>query len=253
MLSSPTCWPRSAFQVDYVHPRTYVSVQSPRPFILDHKYQRRPAIETVFTTSSDLYPCMSSTYIKHLPSVSKLWSPYSQSPVYEASRVILIRYRERGVVEVNVRGGGLLLSILSATDRSSPTHLARLRTLVLPTATVKYTIVMSLSRASSLARASVVHLERDTADSKVSERSNHSTRAPSLRAASPTRSLRHDPQKAHDHSRTITQRHLQPFDGVVEPEAGGPPSPSTTKALRRKEQIYFIAMCFPLFLAGWNE
>jgi hypothetical protein len=28
---------------------------------------------------------------------------------------------------------------------------------------------------------------------------------------------------------------------------------SMSKAMLNKERMYFIAMCFPLFLAGWNE
>ncbi|KAF8306101.1 MFS general substrate transporter [Clavulina sp. PMI_390] len=50
---------------------------------------------------------------------------------------------------------------------------------------------------------------------------------------------------------------MQPFDGILEatavPSIAGAGGGGMTPAMRRKESWYFIAMWFPLFLAGWND
>ena len=57
-------------------------------------------------------------------------------------------------------------------------------------------------------------------------------------------------------TRSSQHASMQLFDGIVEMgpiASAGPGAQAMTTAMRRKEQAYFLAMCFPLFLAGWNE
>lgn len=116
---------------------------------------------------------------------------------------------------------------------------------------------ISLSRNSSRARPHTTTKDNDL-DLKDSALS---TRVPSLRATS-TSSRHHLPD---DLSRSATAAKnspagtspqdgtIQPFDGISEPGASGPTGGTMSLAMKRKEQAYFIAMCCPLFLAGWNE
>ena len=47
---------------------------------------------------------------------------------------------------------------------------------------------------------------------------------------------------------------IQAFDGIADVGMiASAAATSMTPAMRRKEHAYFLAMCIPLFLAGWNE
>lgn len=115
--------------------------------------------------------------------------------------------------------------------------------------------IISLSRNSSYARSHIASAPTDSA-------LNPKAAAVSTRRATSTSSQHHLPN---DSGRTeVIARSsssgssphnvtVQPFDGISEPVASGSTVGPLSLAMRRKEQLYFIAMCFPLFVGGWNE
>lgn len=113
----------------------------------------------------------------------------------------------------------------------------------------------SISRAANIARASVVHLERDIAEEKSSkvsldELNDSSLHLPSLNATPNTPNDFSSPPNL----TSTRHRNLQHFDGIDEPESPQIVSTgSTPQSMRRKEILYLIAVGFPIFLAGWNE
>ena len=99
---------------------------------------------------------------------------------------------------------------------------------------------ISITRSSSRTQSSPKHLDVETPAAL--------TDIHTLGTTSPCHDLVNDLTPTRSYQRSS----IQPFDGIVEtrPIAS---AGSMAPAMLRKENTYFLAMCFPLFLAGWNE
>jgi hypothetical protein len=113
------------------------------------------------------------------------------------------------------------------------------------------------SPSPALSKTSARVLDLDTKNSTVA-----STRTGSLRATQSQ--YDHDALSPRNDSGVIpivaVDHGLQPLDGIHDTnrvQVVRAPGPSSgrgmSKSMKRRERTFFIAACFPLFLAGWNE